>query len=133
MFGAADEVFVDLSCTEQDLHAEFDDVVTDILESIRGVERPGIAALQAIARWRRLFRARLVRGLSIQAKLGLFAELTMLLALVDADPAFSVDLWRGPLREPHDFEAPGRCLEIKAVTSESDAVVIHGVSQLRYS
>src|SRR6266568_9201907 len=78
VFGSDDGTYVDLTCAEADLHAEFDEVVADVLQSVKGAERPGITALQSIGRWRRLFRARLIRGLGIQAKIGLFAELTVL-------------------------------------------------------
>jgi hypothetical protein len=130
-FGADDSIYVDLSCTELDLHAEFDEVLTEVLESIRGVEKPGTVAMQSIARWRRLFRSRLVRGLDSQAKVGLFAELCVLSALLDGDRDFSVDRWRGPLREPHDFETANSCLEVKGRGADSDAVVIHGLEQLQ--
>lgn len=129
-FGNEESNYVDLSCAEQDLFAEFDDVVADVLEAAQEAERPGSAAVRAVGRWRRLFRSRLVRGLSHQAKLGLFAELTMLSALLDTEPTLPVDLWRGPLREPHDFETPRACLEIKALGLDTDTVTIHGLAQL---
>lgn len=130
IFGRKEAVYVDLSCADMDLYPEFDEVVTDVLDAIQGSDRPGEVALRTVARWRRLFRSRLVRGLSAEGKVGLFAELTVLSALLDADPGFKVDSWRGPLREPHDFEAPSRCIEVKAIGSESAGVVIHGLDQL---
>lgn len=129
-FTGAPVVYVDVSCAEPDLFPEFDEIVTDVLEAVSGAQRPASAAIGAVTRWRRLFRARLVRGLSYQAKVGLFAELTVLSALVAADPAFSVQAWRGPLNEPHDFEAPTRCLEVKGLSANSDGIVIHGLEQL---
>ncbi|MEU8003155.1 PD-(D/E)XK motif protein [Catellatospora sp. NPDC049111] len=123
-------VYVDVSCTEADLFAEFDEIVTDVLEAVSGAQRPASAAIGAVTRWRRLFRSRLVRGLSYQAKVGLFAELSVLSALVAADAGFPVQAWRGPLNEPHDFEAPACCLEVKGLSAGSDGVVIHGLEQL---
>lgn len=130
VFDADISTYVDLSCGDRDLFAEFDDVVTDVLEAAQESERPGSAAVRAIRRWRRLFRSHLVRGLSYQARLGLFAELSVLSALLDVDPHLPVDVWRGPLREPHDIEAPRHCLEIKALGDETDAITVHGLSQL---
>jgi hypothetical protein len=130
VFGAEEATYVDLSCTEPDLYSEFDDVIMDVLDSVQDDDKPGGRALQTVARWRRLFRSRLMRGLGAQAKRGLFAELSVLLALVEADKEFAVEQWRGPLREPHDFEAPARCLEVKALGSAGDEVVIHGFEQL---
>jgi hypothetical protein len=130
IFGKQEAVYIDISCVDLDLYPEFDDVVTDVLEAVQGSNKPGEVALQTVARWRRLFRSRLAHGLSADAELGLFAELTVLSALLDTDPDFDVDLWRGPLREPHDFEAPRRCIEVKALGVESKDVVIHGLDQL---
>jgi hypothetical protein len=129
-FGGPAVQYVDVSCGEAELFAEFDDVVADVLDAVADAPKPASAAVRTVARWRRLFRNSLVRGLSRQAKLGLFAELTVLAALVDADPAFLVDMWRGPLREPHDFEAPNCCIEVKGLGVASDALVVHGLDQL---
>ncbi|MFI7618280.1 PD-(D/E)XK motif protein [Nonomuraea terrae] len=129
-FGGPAIAYVDVSCTEPDLFPEFDEVVTDVLEAVAGERRPAAAAVSAIARWRRLFRSSLLRGLSRQAKLGLFAELTVLSSLVEADPGFPVDAWRGPLNEPHDFEAAVRCIEVKGLSAVSDSIVVHGLEQL---
>lgn len=129
-FGGPAVTYLDVSCAEPDLFSEFDEVVTDVLEAVSGAQRPASAAIGAVARWRRLFRSRLLRGLSRQAKLGLFAELTVLSSLVEADPGFPVEAWRGPLNEPHDFEAGARCLEVKGLSGASDGVVVHGLEQL---
>jgi hypothetical protein len=129
-FEGDDTTYIDLSCPERDLFPEFDDVIADVLDAAAESQRPGAAAVRAVDRWRRLFRSRLVRGLSYQAKLGLFAELTVLKALVDEQASFDVDTWRGPLREPHDFEAPSVCLEVKAVPADGDTVTVHGLAQL---
>ncbi|MBM0255491.1 PD-(D/E)XK motif protein [Micromonospora sp. 4G55] len=129
-FGGPAVAYVDVACAESDLFPEFDEVVTDVLEAVSGAQRPASAAIGAVTRWRRLFRSRLLRGLSRQAKLGLFAELTVLSSLVEADPGFPLEAWRGPLNEPHDFEATARCLEVKGLSAASDAIVVHGLEQL---
>jgi hypothetical protein len=123
-------VYLDVSCTDASLHPEFNDVISDILEAIETSSEPATEASRVIARWRRLFRSRLVRGLSQEAKIGLFAELSVLSALVDEDHNFQLESWRGPLREPHDFETPTRCIEVKAVGEHSDGFVVHGWEQL---
>ena len=130
VFGGAAAVYVDVSCSEAELYPEFDEVAADVLEEISDCGEPASVTLRTVARWRKLFAGRLVRGLGRPAKLGLFAELTLLSHLLDADPTFAVENWRGPLREPHDFEAPTRCLEVKALGAAVDTVVIHGLDQL---
>lgn len=129
-FGGESALYLDLMCADPDLNAEFDDVVSDVLEAAAGSPKPGAAALEVVARWRRLFRHKLSAGLSSQAKRGLFAELSVLHSLLTANPTFDVGAWRGPLREPHDFEAPTHCLEVKALSEESVCVQIHGLQQL---
>lgn len=129
-FGGVAIAYVDISCAEPDLFPEFDEVVTDVLDAVREAARPGLAAVEAVTRWRRLLRSSLLRGMSRQARLGLFAELVVLAALIEADRGFPVDAWRGPLNEPHDFEAPARCLEVKALSTVSDGIVVHGLEQL---
>lgn len=129
-FGGPAVAYVDVSCAESDLFPEFDEVVSDVLEAMTGTPRPATAAVATIARWRRLFRSSLLRGLSRQAKIGLFAELTVLSSLVEADRTFPVDKWRGPLGEPHDFEGVLRCLEVKGLSATSDSIVVHGLEQL---
>jgi hypothetical protein len=129
-FGGSATTYVDVSCAERDLFPEFDVVVTDVLEAASDASRPAAAAVSVVARWRRLFRSALLRGLSHQAKLGLFAELTVLMSLIEVDRDFPVEAWRGPLGEPHDFEAKSRCLEIKGLSVASDDIHVHGLDQL---
>nr|WP_260408200.1 PD-(D/E)XK motif protein [Planomonospora venezuelensis] len=129
-FGGPAATYVDVSCAESDLFPEFDEVMIDVLEAVSGSQRPASAAIGAVTRWRRLFRSSLLRGLSRQAKLGLFAEITVLLSLVEANPTFPVDSWRGPLNEPHDFEAATRCIEVKGLSAISDSIIVHGLEQL---
>ncbi len=129
-FGDGGAVYVDVSCSDAELYPEFDEVVTDVLDDVAGSEQPASVAVRAVGRWRKLFAARLVRGMSKPAKLGLFAELSLLSHLLDSDPSFPLENWRGPLREPHDFEAPTRCIEVKALGATADSVVIHGLDQL---
>ena len=129
-FDSETMTYVDIWCNELDLHAEFDDVIDDLLDAIDGAAAPGATALAGLARWRRLFRTRLVRGLSTAARIGLFAELTVLRSLVDAEPCLPVEVWTGPLGYPHDLEAPTRCLEIKAIGTRREPVTINGIEQL---
>ena len=129
-FGGAVDSYLDIACLDRDLHPEFDEVVLDILETIQEADLPASAAAESLARWRRLFRSRLVRGLSIESKIGLYAELSVLNALVDADRSLAVDVWRGPLREPHDFELESRCIEVKGLAERSENFTVHGWDQL---
>ena len=130
VFDREQATYVDLACTEPDLHPEFDDVVTDVLDAVAESTAPASVALRTVDRWRRLFRSRLVRGMGARAKLGLFAELSVLSALLECSPALPVDVWRGPRGEAHDFEAPTGCVEVKGLGADAETVVIHGPAQL---
>lgn len=129
-FAEGIRTYVDLFCNDHELHPEFDEVVEDVLDAVRETDRPGGETVRTVARWRRLFRSQLVRGMSFQARIGLFAELSVLSALLDHDPTFALECWTGPLRNPHDFEAPGRCLEVKGIGEDADGFVVHGLDQL---
>ncbi len=129
-FGEGIRTYVDLFCTDRELYPEFDEVVEDVLEAVTETERPGVETMRTVSRWRRLFRSQLVRGLSHQAKIGLFAELSVLSALLDRDPALAMDCWTGPMSKPHDFETPNHCLEVKGLGGESDGFMVHGLDQL---
>ena len=122
--------YVDLRCADDGVAREFDDVILDVLEAVPEAREPGAEALRTIGRWRRLFRSRAVQGLNERTRVGLFAELTVLEAAVDVAPGLDVKVWRGPLRQPHDFEMPNRCLEVKAVGQDTDSIEIHGLDQL---
>ncbi|POH69951.1 MULTISPECIES: PD-(D/E)XK motif protein [Cryobacterium] len=124
------ESFVDVFCADPDLNREFDEVILDVLDDVATATEPGVATIACISRWRKLFRARLLNALSYRQQLGLFAELTVLCGLLELHPEVASKWWRGPLKETHDFEAPARCFEVKAVGRESDTITIHGIKQM---
>lgn len=129
-FGGPAVVHLDICCTDADLDHEFDDVVADLLDGVEGSATPGAAAMAGLARWRRLFRNRLERGLTAAARLGLFAELSVLRQLLVVAPTLPLTVWTGPLGQPHDFEASRGCLEVKAVGPDTDLIHINGIDQL---
>jgi hypothetical protein len=130
LFGEAEHSYFDLSCVQPELYIEFDDVVEDVVDAVEDAADSGQATLEVVARWRRLFQAGLIRGLGVEARRGLFAELSLLSCLVDADPGFDVAAWTGPLGQPHDFELVAGCVEVKALGLTSTQVRIHGLEQL---
>jgi hypothetical protein len=129
-FGMGANNYVDIFCADRGLDDEFDDVVRDVLEEVQCATEPAKAALACVGRWRRLFRSRLVIGLGPEERRGLFAELAVLGAVLDQDKEVTVEAWTGPAREPHDFELPSRCVEVKAVSAASASIVVHGIDQL---
>lgn len=122
--------YLDISCSDASLHGEFDEVMLDLLEEIAGSSSPATVAATVLSRWRKLFRNKIFQGLGHEAKLGLFAELMLIRALLSSPVGFDPETWRGPLREPHDFELPSRCVEVKALSEEGEGFIVHGWDQL---
>lgn len=123
--------FLDIHCSDQRLFEQFDHVVAAVLEAIRGGGDGADVALIEVARWRRLFATlATTMPLSVEEKVGLFAELTVLDNLMKGIDGFVPEWWTGPLRQPHDFELPTRSIEVKAITADSDHVRINGLRQL---
>jgi hypothetical protein len=73
-------------------------------------------------------------GLSLPRQIGLFGELTVLLALAaHTDAKQAVKAWIGPDREEHDFGLVTTDLEVKTTISEKRSHWITGLSQLTRS
>lgn len=130
VFNHKSSPYLDISCLDPSLNAEFDEVMIDLLDEIHGSNSPGVAGAAVLARWRKLFRNRMFQGLGHEAKMGLFAELVLIRALLSSSHGFDPDDWRGPLREPHDFELSARCVEVKALPEDGEGFIVHGWAQL---
>jgi hypothetical protein len=123
--------FLDVVCTRSELRWLFSSFVADILLRFRRHPEldPTTIVRTCFEAWRALF-AGAERRLGIKQLAGLFGELTLLARLLDRSPS-AIRLWRGPLREPHDFVSPGLDIEVKTtLSSEDDVVHIHGLEQL---
>jgi hypothetical protein len=130
VFGQVTHSYIDLSCVQPELYVEFDEVVEDVIDAVRGALDTGQATLDVVDRWKRLFQSGLFRGLGADVLRGLFAELCCLGSLVELEPALDATCWTGPLGRPHDFELPASCIEVKALGVKSDRVHVHGLDQL---
>lgn len=122
--------YLAVCCNEPELNPEFDEVLVDIMDAVsRHPEDAGSVTLDVVGRWRRLFRAAGKRGLSPEAQMGLFAELSLLRALQDIDDR-ALSFWTGPEAAPHDFELPFSSVEVKGVGRTADHIVVHGLDQM---
>jgi hypothetical protein len=128
---AGNRWFLDVVCVQSELRWLFSTFVADILLRLRrhpDVDPPSVVRM-CFGAWRELF-ANAGRRLTVKQLAGLYGELHILERLLHRS-ASSVALWRGPLREPHDFVSPGIDIEVKTtLSSESDDVRIHGLEQL---
>ncbi len=89
--------------------------------------------MRVLAKWRRFWGVLPLQILSREEQLGLFAELWFLSVWMvpRAGPAEAVNRWRGPFASRHDFEWPGRSVEVKATTSTRGRIHrIHRLDQL---
>ena len=123
--------YLDVVCTRSDLRWLFSSFVADILLRIRRHPETSPVAIvkTCFTAWRALFSAA-ERRLTIKQLAGLFGELHILDRMLARSPS-AVLLWKGPLREPHDFVSPGLDLEVKTTLSgEDDVVYVHGLAQL---
>lgn len=127
-FGFESGLVLDITCMDASVHAEFDLLIDEVVDSIDTLETAGAAALDAVERWRRLLALQRTKRLSFIEQMGLTAELMLLERALAIDPT-SAGAWRGPFREPHDFEFSGGCVEVKAL-GDSTTVEIHGLKQL---
>ena len=129
-FGSSQSAMLDLSCAEVGVGREFDEVIADVLAEV--AESPDVqsSAMACIGRWRRLFRSSRFGALSPEGRVGLFAELSVLLALFHELGEDALAYWTGPLRTTHDFEMPAACWEVKGFGLDSSAITIHGINQL---
>lgn len=128
-FDGADSRWLDVSCRRRDLLDLFDEVIVDILDMLeRGTPGP-LAVESVLERWRAL----LVGGskqLSTEVVTGLVGELLTLEGLLRAEHTVTLDIWRGPLGETHDFSLGGADVEVKGLGSSSGGLKINGVRQL---
>lgn len=129
VFGHVRGTYLDICCTDPALNSEFQEVAVDVLESVVAAVEPVTEALKVIDRWRRLLRAG-AAGLRENERIGLFAELSVLVALNESGADVPSSCWTGPLRAAHDFELTERCLEVKGIGYASSAIRVHGLEQL---
>jgi hypothetical protein len=129
--GAALGRYIDIVCHDSAGHAAFDLVGGEIAERlVSGSETPAQCVTRVLAKWRRFWGQLPREVLSLEAQLGLFAELWFLcfwLIPKVGIPA-AIEQWRGPFSARHDFEQIGRSVEAKATLSARG--VIHRINSL---
>jgi Putative PD-(D/E)XK family member, (DUF4420) len=123
--------YADLSCPQPHLNHVFASLIVDVLARIEAAPDTGLAAMRrCMAEWRALF-ASWERVLSVRELAGLFGELVILQRLLERNPD-CLELWRGPLREPHDFSNGRNAVEVKtSLAEEGHAFQVHGLEQLQ--
>lgn len=123
--------YAELSCPQPKLNDVFGSLIVDVLARIDATPDKGLAAMRrCMADWRALFSSR-ERMLGVRQLAGLFGELLVLQRLLERD-RYCLELWRGPLREPHDFSNGRQAVEVKtSLADEGHTFTVHGVEQLQ--
>lgn len=120
----------DLACLRPEAAEVFAAFTVDVLARIEADPDHAIRALRrAMSDWRALFASG-ERLLGVAQLTGLFGELSVLERLLQTAAA-AVGLWRGPLREPHDFSNGKHAVEVKTTLVDAGMrFVVHGLEQL---
>jgi len=126
--------YIDVTCQDAAGHAAFQLVGDDLASRlVHGNEAPAELVRRVLAKWRRFWSRQPQAMLSRAEQLGMFAEVWFLVhwLIPTAGPADAVRRWRGPSGARHDFEWPGRAIEVKATTSSRGPIHrINGIDQL---
>jgi Putative PD-(D/E)XK family member, (DUF4420) len=126
-----------LSLVQPQLKPMFAAMCSEIVEQGKACAEgadPAAFVLQHLSRWNRLLALGPDGLLSIEERLGLLGELSLLLLAIDrfgADNA--VDGWRGPHDAPQDFLLPCGYVEVKSIYRGGPEVRISSLEQLDIS
>ena len=133
--GAA-ETDVELVLTDAQHRDIFDLLVRDLVEAAEQPEDESIGVARLLARlsdWQQLLRRLSSRGMSAEARLGLWGELWVMREVLA--PAMGIDeaisAWRGPMGADQDFQMGAVCLEVKTSAAHGlDRIPIASERQL---
>lgn len=123
--------YATLVCLKPRLADTFAALVDDVLSQVAdaGVD-PVSACRRVLDDWRDLLEREVSKGLSFQARVGLFGELWTLSELVRLSRD-ALRCWVGPTGSRHDFMAADISLETKTTSARRGRLLeIHGVEQL---
>lgn len=121
---------IKIDCPDPALRATFLSLVGEVLDRVDAKRATVYLEVSKVVEdWHRALQAAR-SGLSRQALIGLFGELTILRELVAKRGVDALALWRGPEGHRHDFTQQN-ALEVKAYSGTgSPRVTIHGAYQL---
>lgn len=128
------ERYLDIECRDSAGYAAFDIIGLEIAKELSKAHYPPAEIVRRIlARWRRFWGQIPSEMLSREELFGLCAELWFLShwLIPSIAPLEAIVRWRGPYGARHDFEWPGRSVEVKVSSSPRGRIHhIHGLEQL---
>lgn len=119
--------FLVLRCALPESYRVFTLFAADVLEQVAATPDVARKALEVLSAWREMFRR--VTSDSESRLRGVFGEMHEL-ALIARHGAKAVHAWRGPEREPQDFQRGNLALEVKSSKWLPNSVEVHGLQQL---
>ena len=120
--------FMEMSTTDARLVVDGYAMLMAVADRIQLDGSEPLAALEETLRtWESILSTR--TRLSTEAEVGLFGELLLLRAVLEAGAA-GATAWRGGLGEEHDFGFPDADVEAKTTSGEKRRHWIHGLTQL---
>lgn len=125
--------FLDIFCIDSRSFPVFDELVYDVYQTAKTESDPVNSAEKRLALWSELFKVKSRRTLSARERIGIYAELSVLLDFLMANATVDTTCWTGPSGAPHDFEFETMSLEVKAYGTETDLITFHGAQQLESS
>jgi hypothetical protein len=115
----------------------FSTLAEDLIEVVAkesSESRVIVSILRRILIWKSLFDETMIDGLSLDAQVGLFGELTLLKTMMDSNKrsvSICIESWVGPESGNRDFEIGGWAAEVKATRSnQHQKVAISSERQL---
>lgn len=133
ILGRSMERYMDVACLDANGHPILDLMGGEIAKELSAGAKPAPETVKRVLeRWRRFWGQISQPILSREQQLGLFAEIWFVVEwLIPKMGADAVLAWSGPWGSRHDFEWPGRSVEVKATTSIRGRIhKIHGLDQL---
>jgi hypothetical protein len=126
--------YIDMVCSDLSGYDALDVIGGDLGERLASEkEDPADSVAKVLGKWRRFWGQLPREALAREAQVGLFAEVWFLMfwLMPKLAPSQAANRWRGPFGARHDFEWPGRSIEVKATTSTRGIIhQIHGIDQL---
>lgn len=124
------QLFTDIACRRDGLVRVFLSLAVDVCAALAADPTdPGTTTARVVDDWRALFAPGGSKWTRARCA-GLFGELTVLLRLLERDPA-ATTAWSGPTGAAHDFRSGARAIEVKTSSgAEGRLVTIHGWDQL---
>ena len=134
--GPSESTDVEIVLTDAQHRDIFDLLVRDLVEASEQPEDEAAGVTRMLARlsdWQQLLRRLSPRGLSDEARLGLWGELWVLREVLARAIGIgdAISAWRGPLGADQDFQLGAVCIEVKTSAAHSlDRIPVASERQL---